>query len=357
MAESLTPTPYRDPAADNVIWPIISDFSDIDQLLINSSTPDSVLLIDHMGGFDINLHNQVLDPLNTFAHDRGVILNAIYQQVLSKKIQDRYPNLNFKFDGFSTGSHLKAFVDYRTHPDVNIQHFLCSFNGSDHVGRKLVTAGLHRRGWFDSTLSTKNFSMEVDTIDGHITDYVGDQARMYRKFFIDPNSNQFFHNKNSVGNADHFSNSKEWGHLRYQHLSNIETLSHIITRCFVHLLSETISTSYAPYISEKFLYGILNRSLFVAYGQPGWHAHVEQYYGFRKYTKIFDYRFDAIINPVERLVALLDELSKFSTLTPLDWRDLYDMEIDTIEFNYDHYHSGNFFRQLEKQYDYLASDI
>lgn len=68
---------------------------------------------------------------------------------------------------------------------------------------------------------------------------------------------------------------------------------------------------------------------------------------FRKYDKIFDYRFDSVQNPVERLVELMSTLAKFSVLSPEDWRDLYEMEIDTIEYNYDHYFSGSYLETLK----------
>ena len=334
--------PYRDPRADLRPWPILSAIEDVDLMLSSKSTPGAIDLIDHLGGFDINLRNNILTSIDNFAHQRGVVLETIYQQILDKKIRAQYPNINFKFDGFSTGSHYKAFVNYRIHPDIKIEHFLCSFNGSDHVGRKLLTAALYRRGWFDSKISTKNFCTDVDIIDGHITDYMGDRARVYRKFFINDSNTDFFNQVYSHG----------W--VRFEHCKNVADLAHIICRCFVHMVSETMSTSYVPYVSEKFLYGIVTRSLFLTYGQPGWHNHVEQYFGFKKYTKIFDYRFDSIVNPVERLVALLDELSKFSNLSADEWHDLYQLEVDTIDYNYDHYYSGGFFRQLENQYDYCA---
>ena len=57
---------------------------------------------------------------------------------------------------------------------------------------------------------------------------------------------------------------------------------------------------------------------------------------------MFDYRFDAIQNPVERLVELMTMISKFSVLSSDDWKDLYLLEQDTIEYNYDHYFSKDY---------------
>jgi hypothetical protein len=91
----------------------------------------------------------------------------------------------------------------------------------------------------------------------------------------------------------------------------------------------------------------VTRGLFVVYGQPRYYDYFEHHFGFKKYNRIFDYSFDQIENPVERLIALTDMLSKFKNLTTDDWQDLYQMEQDTIEFNYNNYFSGEYLKQLE----------
>jgi hypothetical protein len=126
------------------------------------------------------------------------------------------------------------------------------------------------------------------------------------------------------------------------------SLEYKLTESFLHIVSESIATSYVPYVTEKFLYSVVTHGLFLAYAQPGWHNHLEKYYGFKKYTKLFDYRFDTITNPVERLVELMTMVSKFSQLSPAEWHDLYLIEQDTIDYNYDHYFGGGYLRQIKK---------
>ena len=116
-----------------------------------------------------------------------------------------------------------------------------------------------------------------------------------------------------------------------------------MTQSFVHVVSETLSTSYYPLITEKCFYSIATRGLFLSYAQPNWHEHLENYYGFRLYKNLFDYRFDSIKNPVERLVELLTMISKFQKLSTHDWTDLYELEKENIEYNYDHYFSGTYY--------------
>jgi hypothetical protein len=150
-------------------------------------------------------------------------------------------------------------------------------------------------------------------------------------------------------NDENFSNTVySFGHVQYDHGANIYNLENKLTNSFVHLVSETMSTSYYPFITEKFLYSIVTRGLFVTYGHPNWHGHVAEYYGFKKYNKIFDYSFDTVENPVERLVRLMEMVGKFSKLSTDDLNDLYLMEKDTIEYNYDHYFSEKYIDCLMK---------
>jgi hypothetical protein len=117
---------------------------------------------------------------------------------------------------------------------------------------------------------------------------------------------------------DFFQNINSFGHVRFEHDQNIRNLENCITQSFVQIISESLATSFVPYITEKFLYSVVTRGLFLSYAQPGWHDYLEKYYGFRKYTQLFDYRFDTIENPIERLVELMTMLSKFSHLTPME---------------------------------------
>jgi hypothetical protein len=107
-----------------------------------------------------------------------------------------------------------------------------------------------------------------------------------------------------------------------------------------------MSTSYYPFVTEKFLYSVVTRGLFLSYAQPGWHNHLENYYGFKKYDKIFDYSFDTVECPIDRLLTLMSILSKFSILSKADLHDLYLMEHDTIEYNYNNYFSNAYLERL-----------
>ena len=291
----------------------------------------AVILTDHLGGFDSDLHNPIIDhiALKKFT-------NKFYTQYCGLKNIYKDVDINFSPE-LQYQINFRSLSQYNVHPEHNFKNFICSFNGSDHVSRKFLVSILNRFGWFDTTYCSKNFSFSTDVVDGHLTDYV-DNISLYRKFFISDHSTEFFQTQYS------------FGHVRFDHGKNIYNLENKLTESFLHIVSETMATSYVPFVTEKFLYSVITRGLFLAYAQPGWHDHVEKYYGFKRYTKLFDYHFDSIQNPVERLVELMTMISKFSVLSSDDWKDLYLLEQDSIEYNYNHYFSGNYLNCL-KQYE------
>jgi hypothetical protein len=302
-----------------------------------NSLPDTVTLEDQLTGFDQHGNNLILEHLNNYCAINNTNICVNYHQILEPWIKHLYPNLNIKFN--LTKDAIKfwnTLTDYNIHPTINYKNFICSFNGAEHVSRKLLVSILHKFGWFNSTYCSKNFAYVSDVLDGHIVNYVGNANNFYRKFFIGNGSEEFFQTVNS------------FGHVRFDHGSNIYNLETKLTESFLHIVSESMATSYYPFVTEKFLYSVVTRGLFLAYAQPGWHAHLEKYYGFRRYTRLFDYKFDTIENPVERLIELMSMISKFSVLSSNDWQDLYHIEFDTIEYNYDHYRSQQYLKFVKK---------
>ncbi len=293
------------------------------------------MISDHLGGFDQNHYSEILDQVVKLAQENSLsqILTAY---VLPESVKQRYPHLRLAYKEDLIGGHgWENMQTYRIHPELEYKNFVCSFNGSPHVSRKLLVSTLEKFNIFDRNYSSKNFSFTAEILEGHIKDLVSDEReRYFRKFFVGKDSENFFQSIYS------------FGHTRFNHDKNIYTLESKLTQSFLHIVSETMATSHVPFVTEKFLYSIVTRGLFLAYAQPGWHAHIEKYFGFKPYAKLFDYEFDTVTNPVQRLIELMSMISKFNVLSPEDWRDLYLMEQDTIEYNYDHYFSKDYLKCL-----------
>jgi hypothetical protein len=307
-------------------------YTDYYKILELTSAPNEIVLADTLGGFDPVLQNRYLAHLNSITDQTCTVwLN----QITPDQVQQHYPKLDFRMD-FPLWL-WNPLSTYNMHPEVAFKNFICSFNGAEHVSRKLLVAILERFGYFDPDYSTKNFVYDNDAINGHVRDFVGEQENFYGKFF---------QHTAEFGQQIHTIN-----YSRFDHNSNIHALEQRLTQSFVNIISESLATSYMPFVSEKFLYSVVTRGLFVAYAQPGWHEQLENCYGFRKYDKIFDYAFDQVSNPIKRLLDLVTMLSKFSCLSTADWHDLYLIELDTIEHNYDHYFSGRYLEQLKRLHD------
>lgn len=281
-----------------------------------------VWLEDHIGGVDKNFDNDILISLN----NHGKPITAYWHQLVPHSVQTHYSNITFRYNAVDQRSAIfQWFTHYRQHPELDFQNFICAFNGSDHVNRNLLIGMLHKQGWYDPNYCSKNVSITCDVLDGHITALAGSRDRFYRKFFVDDNANDFYRSVNNLS------------YTRFDHVNNIYNLENILTKSFVHVVSETCGISYMPYITEKFMYSIVTRGLFVAWAQPGWHNMIVNLFGFKLYDQIFDYSFDSIQNPIERYTALTSMLAKFKNLSRDDWQDLYNIEQPTIEYNYNHY--------------------
>lgn len=322
----------RSDSPDDIVrvWP--RQYSQLPHILADNPDLVEIVLHDHLGGFDRDLRNPMLDLVNRFAQDHCRRVRVYTGYVMSLPITAHYAWLDFSRIDCAV---LEDLRDYGTHPALSFEKFICSFNGTEHVGRQLLTAALHRFGWFDPECCSKNFTFTADQIDGHVASYVPGQHRLYRKFFLgDVNDHDFFDTKYS------------FDYQRFEHQHNLRCLEGALCRSFLHVVSETMATSYYPLVSEKFLYSVVTQGLFLAYAPPGWHQQLQQHFGFRLYDRLFDYSFDTIQDPVLRLISLLTQLSRFAFMSRADWRDLYELEQPTVEYNIDWYRSGGMWQRV-----------
>jgi hypothetical protein len=303
-----------------------------------------VVLVDHMTGFDSSLSNLVMHTLN----QRHSNLQVWTEQVIDPRVQDHYPNLRFRFDAdlmdqsyLRDGYQYLDLLDQQCAPKT-FQHLVTCDNRAGHVGRQLLTAGLHKMGLWNQDYCTKGFVTTRDQIDGNIQHYCGsgEQERFLRKFFIDDSelAESDFYGAHLMGYEPRMD----------QRVANLLNKVPSYRNTFVTVVSETMPESYHGHVTEKFLYAVLTRSLWLGCAQPGWHAKIEQTLGFRRFTKIFDYGFDSMLDPVMRIKTLVCQLATFKSLTKSELHDLYDLESDIIDFNHDHYASGDYLRCLRK---------
>jgi hypothetical protein len=294
-----------------------------------------IQLLDHFGGFDVNLSCSTLEKLK-----RNPI-KVWSQYIVNDGIKKKYPWIDFSFDvdlPQSTARQPEVLGNYTPTVSKKLKNFICSFNGSDHVSRQFLTSMLYKFNLFNEEYCSKNFVYSLDRLDGNITQFVGDDERFYRKFFI----------SDDLTATNFYMNVIGYEYQPFGHIHNMSVLEKRISESFVQIVSETIGDRYYPFVSEKFVYPLLGKTLWVGYAQPNYHTYLETHYGFKKYDKVFDYSFDKIENPVIRLVEMMSMLSKFEKLSISDWHDLYLIEQDTIEYNYELFRSKKYLDKLRE---------
>lgn len=271
----------------------------------------SLVAFDHLGGFDSNFKNTYLENLAP-----GVIHTEYH---LSDAIKALYPHLTIKFDSQLTAEHnfFSKFVGCAVPPEKSFANFLCCFNRSGHMSRQWLCHQLHVLNWFNPEYCSKNFVMHAETTDS--------------------STQKFCQTIVTFGDEDR----------PQDHQYNRQVLDHKIQQSFLHLVSETVGESFVPFVTEKILYPIVNKTLWVTYAQPGYHAAVQKLLGFKTH-RCFDFSFDQITDPMERLTALTDMLAPFSAMAPAEWQDIYQQEADILEFNFEHCRSGNFIKHLHQ---------
>ena len=328
------------------------DSSYYEDLMLDELSPrfnTELNLSDHLGGFDSSGRNKILDSLlvKEFKHH----INLEY--LLTEDIRKTYKDLDLHFSvEFKSNLDLIRYKEHTTHPEIDFKNFLCSFNRSQNMGRQLLVSILNKFKIFKPGYCSKFFEITDNRIFGYIQSFddMSDKEKLvYEKFFTTDDT--FLKTKYELSNIDPSKPTESGSWLGKDYcMELINNFQNKVTESFVYLASESVAEGYYPFFTEKFLLGVASRSLFITYGQPQWYAHLEKYFGFRKYD-IFDYSFDSIRNPVIRVVELVNMLNKFSNLSLFELHDLYLSEMDNIEFNYNHYFSDDYERHL-KMYEY-----
>jgi hypothetical protein len=293
-----------------------------------------MFLHDHLGGLEKDFQNEMLCKIPP-----GVTVRTEY--LLTQKIKDQYPTLDLRFDArmMIFNNHFVKFKNRTVSKFHPIENFLCSFFRRSYPGRIWLLCWLHEIGWFDFNYGSKDFVIEQypDEIKQLYLSKIGND-------FDDPDKQR--------SRCLMQSATKLVGSQVHDHSVNIDLISEQIQKSFVCIVAETHPTHYYPFPTEKFLYPIVNSTLWVAYAQPGYHNFISKYLGFRLYD-CFDYQFDSVEDHIERIAMITDMLKRFSTMNQAQWNQIYQTQKEIIDYNVNHVKSGNFIRFLS-QFDEVA---
>jgi hypothetical protein len=277
-------------------------------------------LKDHFGHFPTNFKNQILNLIPP-----GYTVYSEY--FFPDEVKIAYPEFEFRFSAwlYNYGNHtynMSELAAQTQKPELNFKNFLCCFNRSKNGSRYALLARLHELGWYNEKCCTKHFSIDFN----QIKDSVKNPDAIDPTFLKSVNIFDFV--------------------CPLDHDKNFAVLSPIIQDCFLNLVSETISLdTLVPFPTEKFLYAIANRRLWVAVAPPDYHKMINQTFGFELYS-CFNYNFDSVWDSRSRLETLLAMLDRFSHMTTEQWQEVYETQQQQIEYNYRHLASFGFFDQL-----------
>lgn len=254
---------------------------------------NSMLAFDHLDGFDCRLNNWFLSDVAEHGPRR-----VYTQYMFSDRVKKLYPNLDLRYSlPLVLNSYPMVSIINSVQPvNKTFDHFVCCFNWSSHVGRVWLVNKLRELGWFDNNSCTQNWGT--------------------RNTFLEKN--------------------------KLDQVKNFVNLSPIIQKSFLHIISETKPESYYPFPTEKFYDPILNKTLWIAYAPPGYHRMIESF-GFNLH-KSFDYSFDSIEDPIERLDALIEQIKPLQNKQR--WNQIYRSESDVISYNYKHMVSLRYVKRI-----------
>lgn len=308
--------------------------NDLDWWVWSQSNDKTFLLTDHFGSFDAHNRNQILDQLPAGS-------TCYSEYIFPDAVKAAYPNIELKFSAlmFLHGNSIFNVSNAAAnleHGPLEFKNFICSFNRSDQKTRHWLLAALNNLGWLNPRYVSKHFELDLQQISLAGMDVDSIDPDFIKKTFIfdftDPTD----------------------------HVHNMAALSPLIQDSFVNLVTESMIDSNVPFPTEKFLYPIANKRLWLAFAPPNYHKMINQVFKLELYP-CFDYYFDSIFDPVQRMKAMLGMLEPYSRMSRKEWKDLYIKFQPIIEYNYNQLANFDFFRtivdldQRPMHYDDLAS--
>lgn len=115
-------------------------------------------------------------------------------------------------------------------------------------------------------------------------------------------------------------------------------------QCFLQVVTETVYNYPVTFFSEKTAKPILNKRPFVIVGPAGSLANLRSL-GFKTFDKFWNENYDSIIDPEQRLTAVVDLIEWTCTLSIDDLQSLCVEMQDVLNYNFNYY--VNDFRKKE----------
>ena len=109
-----------------------------------------------------------------------------------------------------------------------------------------------------------------------------------------------------------------------------------LQQALIYLVTETVFCYPYPFITEKTFKAILNKRPFILVGSPGTVQKLRDL-GFKTFNDFWDESYDSIVNPSDRMQAIVNIIKQLSALRSADLQYLALRIQNAVEYNYQHY--------------------
>lgn len=285
--------------------------------------PGEFITWDHLHGFTNNYRSITLDRFN-----KGVVHT---EYILPDVVKQRYPALDLRFDATMMihNNHFDAFPFYVQEPPTKTwTNFVSTFNKTRTTTKQNLLLLCYANGWFDPTYVSKCFAISHD------------QAQS----FFDAVNRPLPQDLDKFCKLINQFELTGYGNIK----ADLELLVPKIHQSYLHLVTETIGDSAVPFPTEKFLFPVCAKTLWIAYAPVGYHAFIEKHIGFRKH-KVIDYHFDDEADAQKRLLKIEQVIKDLASKSAAELEYIYAVNQDVLEYNFQLVKSGKFIENLKKQ--------
>lgn len=179
---------------------------------------------------------------------------------------------------------------------------------------------------------------------GHVSMLLDRSARMIKDEIFDPHSELSADSKKLIARVMLPHPPKLFIDTEHVHgaLSATDDLATLCKGLF-HVVTETIFYDAKLHLTEKIFKPIVARRPFILVGAPGNLAYLRSY-GFQTFGRWIDESYDDIVDPDERLAAIVDQIDILCSLDADELDRMYQGMQEVLDYNFNWFYNG--FKQV-----------
>lgn len=225
-----------------------------------------------------------------------------------------------------------------------IEYPFSCLNGRERTHRVMLLCLLEELNLLDKGIVTWNFAVQQNPLQKEVRKNNNfTKVLLSTTPFVPINDRIFWSPKLKETYNQHYSKfiGQTSTHNDISLYSNFEEVGWFdlepgFAKSFLYVSTETVFDYPNQLVSEKIFKSFINRRPFVVVGPPNTLKRLHEL-GFKTFDRIIDESYDTIIDPSERMLAVVNIISNISKKSVAELRDLANTIEDIIEYNYDYY--------------------